>query len=101
MKVYQGTELKLNIGIEPVGGLTMDEYDFTVEVYCFQNKAIKYSKADAIRVDANNYMVLVDTTSTGVGELKCKVTAQIPDGDFKDGIRTEIEMVSTNITIVK
>lgn len=101
MKVYQGTELKLNIGIEPIGGLTMDEYDFSIEVYCFQNKAIKFGKADTIRVDANNYMVLVDTSALGAGELKCKVTAQIPDGDFKDGIRTEIAYVDTNITIVR
>lgn len=101
MKVYQGTELKLNIGIEPVGGLTMDEYDFSIEVYCYQNKAITFAKRDAIRVDANNYMVAVDTSATGAGELKCKVSALIPDGDFKDGFRKEIAIVDTDITIVR
>ena len=31
---FIGTELKLNINIEPMGSVTMDDYDFEVEVYC-------------------------------------------------------------------
>ena len=59
------------------------------------------NKADAIRVDEDNYIVCVDTNLTGAGELKCKVTAQIPDPDFEDLFRTEIVAVDTGINIVK
>lgn len=98
---FIGTELKLNINIEPMGSVTMDDYDFEVEVYCSIKRVITIQKKDAIRVDQNNYMVLVDTSETGAGDLKCKVTAYIPDGDFNDGLRTEVVAVSTGITIIK
>lgn len=98
---FIGTELKLNINIEPIGDITMDDYDFEVQVYCSIKRVITIQKKDAIRVDQNNYMVLVDTSETGAGDLKCKVTAHIPDGDFNDGLRTEVVAVSTGITIIK
>lgn len=98
---FIGTELKLNINIEPMGSMTMDDFDFEVEVYCSIKRVITIQKKDAIRVDQNNYMVLVDTSETGAGDLKCKVTAHIPDGDFNDGLRTEVVAVSTGITIIK
>lgn len=98
---FIGTELKLNINIEPIGEVTMDDFDFEVEVYCSIKRVITIQKKDAIRVDQNNYMVLVDTSETGAGDLKCKVTAHIPDGDFNDGLRTEVVAVSTGITIIK
>lgn len=98
---FIGTELKLNIHIEPIGDTTMDDYDFEVEVYCSPKRPIIIPKANAIRVDSDNYVVLVDTNIVGAGDLKCKVTAHIPDGDFNDGLRTEVVAVSTGITIIK
>ena len=99
--VFLGTELKLNINITPMGDITMDDYDFIVELYCSPKRTIIVNKADAIRVDEDNYIVCVDTNLTGVGELKCKVTAQIPDPDFEDLLGTEIVAVDTGINIVK
>lgn len=29
-----GTELKLNLNIEPLGEITMDDYYFEVDIYC-------------------------------------------------------------------
>lgn len=98
---FIGTELKLNINIEPIGDITMDDYDFEVQVYCSIKRVVIIQKKDAVRVDSNNYIVLVDTTETGAGELKCKVTAHIPDADFSDGLRTEVVGINTGITIVK
>jgi hypothetical protein len=54
-----------------------------------------------IRVDSNNYIVLVDTNEVGAGDLKCKVTAYIPDGDFPDELRTEVVNIDTGINIIK
>lgn len=99
--IFLGTELKLNIHIEPIGEITMDDYNFEVEVYCSQKRAIVVKKQDAIRVDENNYVVRVDTNIVGSGALKCKVTAYIPDGDFEDSLRTEIVAIDTGFNIVK
>lgn len=98
---FIGTELKLNIHIEPIGDTTMDDYDFEVEVFCSPKKPIIIPKENTIRVDSDNYVVLVDTNIVGAGDLKCKVTAQVPDGDFPDQLRTEVVCIDTGINIVK
>lgn len=100
-KVFLGTELKLNINIEPIGDVTTDDYDFEVEIYCSSKKVVDITKKEAIRVDSNNYIILIDTNVVGAGDLKCKVIAHIPDSDFADGLRTEISIIDTGINIVK
>ena len=100
-EVFLGTELKLNINIEPIGTVTMDTYNFEVEVYCSPKKTIIVKKNDAIRIDESNYVILIDTNVVGAGDLKCKVTAQVPDADFSDMIRTEVMAMDTGIKIIK
>lgn len=100
-EVFLGTELKLNVNIEPIGDVTMDNYEFEIEVYCSPKKSIIIPKENTIRVDSDNYVVLVDTNIVGAGDLKCKVTAQVPDGDFPDQLRTEVVCIDTGINIVK
>lgn len=100
-KIFLGTELKLNIHIEPIGDITMDDYNFEVEIYCSPKKTIVIPKSDAIKIDENNYIVLIDTNIVGTGDLKCKVTAHIPDADFDDDFRTEIVAIDTGININK
>lgn len=99
--VYLGTELKLNIHIEPIDGLSMDNYDFNVDVYVSQRKVVSTPKQDCVRIDQNNYIVRVDTNVIGVGDITVKVVAQIPDGDFDDGIRTEVAQIQTGITVAR
>lgn len=98
---FIGTELKLNIHIEPIGDTTMDDYDFEVEVFCSPKKPIIIPKENTVRVDSDNYVVLVDTNVVGAGDLKCKVTAQVPDWDFPDQLRTEVVCIDTGINIIK
>lgn len=102
-KVFLGTELKLNINIEPIGEMSMSDYDFNIELICgsFKKRNIVINKMDAKMVDDNNYIVCFDTTDLGVGNLICRVTAYIPDGDFKDGKRTEVTEINTGIEIIK
>ena len=100
-EVFLGTEIKLSIEIEPLGHITLDDYDFTVDVYCSTKKVQTFEKEDAIRVNTWNYIVLVDTAILGAGDVKCKVTAHIPDSDFPDQLRTEVACVDTGITVVK
>lgn len=100
-KVFIGSEIKLNISIQPLGDLTMDDYDFEVETFCSPRKVVLTKKSDAIKVDENNYVVLVDTDIVGAGDLKCKITAYIPDADFDDGLRTEVAALETGVHIIK
>lgn len=96
---FLGTELKLNIHIDPIGDMTMDEYDFDVELYCSTKKVLSFKKPELKRSDSNNYIVTFDTKDVGLGELKCNIVAHIPDSDFADGLRTEVVKVCTGITI--
>lgn len=99
--VFLGTELKLNIHIDPIGSITMEDYDFEVEVYCSSAFSVKVPKEKAIKVDKDNYIILIDTTELGTGKVKLKITAYIPDEDFSDHLRTEVTYVNTNISILR
>lgn len=100
-KVFLGTELKLNLNIDPINGFTMEDYDFLIDVYCQSSKVATITKTQAIKVDKNNYLICVNTENIGTGNLKCKVTAYVPDEDFPDSTRTEVSVIDTGITIVK
>lgn len=99
--VFLGTEFKLSIKIDPIGDYSMDDYDFEVEAYCSPKKTISCSKNQLIRIDKDSYIMLIDTEVLGAGTIKAKVTAWIPDGDFDDGLRTEVEIIDTGINIIK
>lgn len=87
-----GTQIKFNISLELPGILTMDDVRFFFEFFVFSSKIIKIEKADMVRVDANNYEVICDTTLIGRGDIRLRVTAYIPEDT---GERLEIETVST------
>jgi hypothetical protein len=98
--LFLDTEAKLNINIEPIGSLTMDDYDFIIDVYCNSNgNILSFNKSDLIRVDENNYIVKIDTTKLDIGVIKVKIMAYIPDGDFSDGYRTEVTYINTGISL--
>lgn len=96
---FLGTELKLNIRIDPIGDMTMDDYDFDVELYCSTKRILSFKKPELKRLDSNNYIVTFDTKEIGSGELKCNIVAHIPDSDFVDGVRTEVVKMSTGLKI--
>lgn len=99
--IFIGTELKLNIHIEPIGSLSMSDYDWEADVYCSAKSVLNIKKEQAVQVDDNNYILLVDTEKLGAGRVKCKIAAYIPDEDFEDGIRNEVCGIDTGIDIVK
>lgn len=102
IKVYKGTEIKLSVSIDPIDGKTMDDYNFEIELYVSGGNAVKKTKDECIRIDANNYVVTLDTNELNkVGKLILKITAYIPDDDFDDNLRTEISCIDTGVMIVK
>jgi hypothetical protein len=95
-----GTELKINVHVEPIGGIRMSEYDFTCVFYVYKNKCLVINKRDMTKVDDDNYIANVDTTKIGAGCLKMRFEAEIPDSDINDGFRKEVELVDLNIPII-
>lgn len=94
-----GTEFKINVHVEPIDGLHMSDYDFTCRFYIYTNRNVEISKSEMIRVDDDNYIACIDSSKLGVGTIMMRIIVQIPDADFPDGLRTEIETISTGLVI--
>ena len=94
--VYKGTEMKLNISIEPVDTLTMDDYSFDC-IFHTVGKSLTISKREMIRKDENNYIAIINSNELDYGLIKMKIIAQLPDADAEKGQRTEVLCMDTNI----
>lgn len=97
--VISGTQIKLNIHIDPLRGLHMESYDFECKFYIFPKRAIVLKKEDLVPVDQDNYLALIDTSDMGIGQLHLTLTAYIPDEDFET-TRKEVVCVNTGINII-
>lgn len=95
-----GTEIKINIHIDPLGSLHMADYDFECKFYVFPKKSVIILKKDMVKVDEDNYLAIVDTTGLGIGPLHLTLTAQIPDKDFDNTLRREVACIDTGIDII-
>lgn len=100
-QIIYGSEIKLNINIKPIDSLHMSDYDFNVVFFTNTESKIVMNKDQCKKVDDDNYLALLDTTKLGLGKLKMKITAYLPDIDFDDELRTEVIQETTGIQIVK
>lgn len=98
-----GTEFKINVHVEPIGGFHMSSYDFECVFYVYSNKRVIITKSEMKKVDDDNYLAIIDTAKAlqiGRGKVNMEFTAHIPDNDFNDGLRTEKAITCTGVTIV-
>lgn len=95
-RTFLGSEKKERIEI--VGeGFSMFDDDF--DIILRRGRVEKtFHKSDLIHVETvvagetqHEYYLCYDTSDFGAGELTCIVKAYVPDTDFPDGIRTEID----------
>lgn len=97
-------ELKINVHAEPMSGLHLSDYDFECLFYVHPNRVVSIPKADMVQVDEDNYTALITTEigrKLGIGHIKMQMVAQIPDGDFPDGLRTEVsEEICINAVLI-
>lgn len=109
-KVIIGTELKLNVNVEPIDKVSMASYDFDVILRGGKNSITLSKKGETlsdglIKDDDDNYIVAFNTQDLGLGKIVCRVVAYIRDEHFhfegQDRKRTEITEVSTGIEVVK
>ena len=104
--IFLGTEIKLRIEMEPIGDINMSDCDFMLEAYSGNNKNKIVLKKEGENKDKaivnsgeNAYIFLIDSSQLGVGNLKCKLTLKVNDGDFNDYKRTEVSILNPNILI--
>ena len=89
-----GTELKLNVGMDPIAGIHLADIDFEVKIFSHKRTgSVTIGKDAAKKIDEDNYIVCVDTKLIGTGRYYMTFTAYIPDMDFPDGLRTEVVTV--------
>lgn len=91
-----GTGLKLMLYMKPLGGHRLSEVDWSVRVHT-QSRAryVDIAKEDAIKVDDDDYIIIVDTTKVGAGVYYLRLTAFFPDEDCPGGLRKEVVTIPT------
>lgn len=95
-----GSKFKLQILIDDLPEpLTMEDIDFICMIGNMAN-SVTLRKRDLINPKPGVYVAPLDSANIGRGELWMAVSANIPDADYKDGSRTEIIQLKTNIIIV-
>ena len=96
-----GTEYKINIKMEPMGEIHLANCDFEAKFYTGPAMSQSISKAEMVYVDDDDYIALVDSSKTGQGALMMRLTVELPDADFDDGRRTEVQVLNTGIVVEK
>ena len=97
METDLGTTYKLNIHIDGLPG-TMDDVEFSCRFWTWRD-SITIQKEEMIRLDADNYLAVIDSKLIGRGTIKVQTTVSVPDGDCPGGLRTEIYTEETGIKI--
>ena len=94
------TRFKVNINMTPIDGYHLGNTEWEVKVFVgdgYKNMTLR--KSDCIKVDDKNYIIPIDSAILGAGTYYVTLKVEIPDSDFKDGIRVEKRTGSTGVTI--
>lgn len=98
---YLGEEIKVKVRAKPIDGMSLADYDWVALLWTSSYRVVEVPKRECIPMDDGVYVIPLDTMKVGVGSLKLKIVAELPDGDFEDGRRTTIGVVSGLTQIVK
>ena len=101
--ITYGSDIKMNVSIEPISGLSMSGYEFECAFFIYDNRKVVVTKKQMEKVDDDNYIASIYGDSArilGRGRLMVEVTAHVPDGVFPSGFRTEKAVVWTGETVV-
>lgn len=87
---YLGTDLKFLVEMT-AQGFSMDNNDWEVSVMCGTKTVSTFGKQDCIRDDDGNWYVCIKATLLKKGDLTLVAHALVPDTDFEDDIRNEVD----------
>ena len=97
--IIYGSQVVLNLHIDPVDGVSAKDYDF--EVVVCAKRDVSFGKSHLVEVDDDNYIILLDSTECGLGEVSVRVEAMLPDGRWPNEVRKEITVIPTGLNVVK
>ena len=86
---WAGTGLKYAVSMT-CEGFDMDEDDWTITV-ARGNKTIVFDANSAIRDNEGQWYICFDSAFFGPGRMTITFDASVPDEDFDEGIRHEIQ----------
>ena len=86
---YIGTNLKFAITITAEGFL-MDDDNYVCTLCC-GSKRVEVKKDDIVEGEKGQKYMLIDTKQFPSGTLRWVVTASVPDSDYVEGYRNEVE----------
>ena len=86
---FLGTEKKYLINIESTG-FDMERDDFEVTIKRGSN-IIRFTKDNMVKDEEDNWYITFNTSALGAGMASMIVTAHVPDSDFPDGLRDEVD----------
>lgn len=90
---FSGSDIKVKVELV-CEGFDMDLNEWSVTVYHGGKKAHTYAKADCARdYDGGWYCFISRSHLKKNGVLTLVATAEVPDTDFPDGIRHEVDKV--------
>ena len=73
-------------------GFSMDDDDFKVVIQGSKS-SVTLAKADCFDDGAGNWFFAFDSAEVGQGQPTGIFTAYVPDADFPDGFRTEVDKI--------
>lgn len=94
--IIRGTEVKYKVDLT-ASGFDMDSCDFFFTIYC-GGKSLTVLKPELV-TDGENWYLCFDTSGFDPGLMTVETTAFIPDTDFSEGIRTEVN--SSTLGVLK
>lgn len=101
-QVVLGSDVKIAFSADLPDDLLLKDIDFTVKVYnnTEKDKSVTITKSECIMVgDGEDYVVLVDSETLGIGRYLLKLTVQIPDTDYQSRYRKEVVNINPHIVV--
>ena len=96
----RGSDCKVQVIIDDLpDGLTMQEVDFNCTFRVGQTKTA-FSKAQLKNPEYGVFIAPLSTSTLERGDLWLDIQINVPDSDFGDGYRNELQSVMCNIKIV-
>jgi len=90
-EIPYGSDIKVELNATACG-FTMDDDDFYVNLYVSPKNKHTIPKADMKKnLENGKYIFTAHTADIGVGYYTMETVATVPDTDFAEGIRIEIE----------
>lgn len=97
---WLGEDIKFKISIKPIDGMTLDDFDWEIELWCNTNNKKVIEKTGTISIGNGAYFLCLDSNDFGIGILKLKLFSKIPDRDFEKGYRKQLAFCNL-VNIIK